>query len=50
VGESLPGWQLRLRLTRKLGPKVEEVAAAGRWKAFPWPLIFGNPGIKLRHN
>ena len=32
----------------KSGPRVEEVAAAGRWKALPWPLILGNPGIKLR--
>ena|SRR5471030_3221068 len=34
---------------RKLGPRDKEIAAAGRWKAFPWPLILGNPGIKLRH-
>jgi hypothetical protein len=33
----------------KSGPKDEEVAAAGRWKAFPWPLFLGNPGNKLRH-
>jgi hypothetical protein len=33
----------------KLGPRDEEIAAVGRWKAFPWPLILGNPGIKLRH-
>src|SRR5882757_11232267 len=23
----------------KSGPKDEEIAAAGRWKAFPWPLF-----------
>jgi hypothetical protein len=34
---------------RKHGPRDEEIAAAGRWKAFPWPLILGDPGIKLRH-
>jgi hypothetical protein len=32
----------------KSGPRDEEVAAAGRWKAFPWPLFLGNPGNKLR--
>jgi hypothetical protein len=37
------------RLCRKHGPRDEEVAAAGRWKAFPWPLFLGNPGNKLRH-
>ena len=31
VGESLPGWRASSsRLCRKLGPKDEEVAAAGR--------------------
>jgi hypothetical protein len=32
VGESLPGWRACSRLTRKLGPKVEEVAATERPK------------------
>jgi hypothetical protein len=32
----------------KSGPRDEEIAAAGRWKAFPWPLFLGNPGNKLR--
>jgi hypothetical protein len=30
------------------GPRDEEIAAVERWKAFPWPLFFGNPGNKLR--
>jgi hypothetical protein len=32
VGESLPGWRACSRLTRKLGPKDEEVAAMERPK------------------
>jgi hypothetical protein len=32
VGESLPGWRACSRLCRKLGPKVEEVAATERPK------------------
>jgi hypothetical protein len=48
-GETCLDGELARACARKLGPKVEEVAAAGRWKAFPWPMILGNPGIKLRH-
>src|SRR3954470_11117092 len=34
---------------RKSGPKVEEIAAVERRKAFPRPLFPGDPGNKLRH-
>jgi hypothetical protein len=47
-GETCLDGELARARARKSGPRVEEVAAAGRWKAFPWPLFLGNPGNKLR--
>jgi hypothetical protein len=48
-GETCLDGELARAGAYKLGPRDEEIAAAGRWKAFPWPLIFGNPEIKPRH-
>jgi hypothetical protein len=56
LDETGEGWakacldgELARACARKSGPRDEEIAAAGRWKAFPWPLFPGNPGSKLRH-
>jgi hypothetical protein len=38
-GESLRDHGASLSSCRKHGPRDEETAAAGRWKAFPWPLF-----------
>jgi hypothetical protein len=48
-GVTCPDGELARAGVYKSGARDEEIAAEERWKAFPWPLILGNPGIKLRH-
>jgi hypothetical protein len=38
-GETCLDGELARAGAYKLGPKDEEIAATGRWKAFPWPLF-----------
>jgi hypothetical protein len=49
-GVTCPDGELARADVYKSGPRDEEIAAEESWKAFPWPLILGNPGIKLRHS
>jgi hypothetical protein len=45
AGESLPGWRASVRArARKSGPKVEEVAAAGRREALPCASVSRRSG------